>query len=195
MSRIAATVSVALPAVALALMCHPAEAAAPHGNPWDGVIDAAARRLLTADPVAVAKWHSHQPIDDPAREQQVLAAVEAQATPLGLDPDYVHRVFRDQLDATKDVERARIAAWTGDPASAPAAGTGLAAIRGQIDSLDRIMVEGLAENTAAAHSPVCRAEVVAAVTGAAVRHRLDPVTARALFDATRDYCAEGDTPR
>jgi chorismate mutase len=188
-SRIAVTLS----AVTLALVWHCASAAPSGANPWDGMVDAAARRLLAADPVAVAKWHSHQPIDAPGRERQVLATVTEQAGRLGLDRGYAQRVFRDQLDATKAVEYARIAAWTRDPASAPRAGSGLTAIRVLIDALDRDMVERLAGNVAAAGRPGCRADVAAAAGRAAARYRLDPVTARALRDATRDYCLPDDT--
>lgn len=47
------------------------------------LVDLAAQRVLVGDKVAAAKFGTDQPIDDPAREQQILDSVAARwlATP------------------------------------------------------------------------------------------------------------------
>ncbi|HUO39125.1 MAG TPA: chorismate mutase, partial [Mycobacterium sp.] len=44
-------------------------------SPLDALVDAAAQRLQTADPVAAVKWQTGSNIDDPPRVSQVLGAV------------------------------------------------------------------------------------------------------------------------
>ncbi|MFK4066420.1 chorismate mutase [Streptomyces sp. NPDC029674] len=48
---------------------------------------------------AAAKYGTGSPIDDPARERQVLEAVAGQAEEIGADPEATVRVFRDQIEA------------------------------------------------------------------------------------------------
>ncbi|MFI6036147.1 chorismate mutase [Streptomyces sp. NPDC051315] len=55
--------------------------------------------------MAAATWGTDNPIDDPAREQQVLDAVAAQAERAGADPEEVRRIFRDRIEANKIVQR------------------------------------------------------------------------------------------
>jgi chorismate mutase len=52
------------------------------GRPLQPIVEAVALRLTTADTVAASKWRSNAPIDDPAREEQVLASVAAQVRPM-----------------------------------------------------------------------------------------------------------------
>ena len=83
------------------------------------LVDAAAQRLQTADPVAANKWLTGGPITDPARVQQVLATVSADAGSHGIATDYVTGVFTDQINATEGIEYSRFAWWKFDPSAAP----------------------------------------------------------------------------
>ena len=79
----------------------PATADAEPVDPLYRLVDTAAQRLATADPVAAFKWvNGGPPIDDPPRAAAVLDAVDADATAHGVDPDYVRAIFTDQIDAT-----------------------------------------------------------------------------------------------
>jgi chorismate mutase-like protein len=69
-------------------------------SPLQALVDAAARRLQTADPVAASKFRTGGQVDDPQREQQVIDAVTADAALAHIDAGYVHNVFRNQIDAT-----------------------------------------------------------------------------------------------
>ena len=105
-------------------------------SPLQALVDAAARRLQTADPVAASKFRTGGQVDDPQREQQVIDAVTADAALAHIDAGYVHNVFRNQIDATDSLEHSRFAQWKLDPASAPASAPDLSASRATIDTLN-----------------------------------------------------------
>ncbi|UXA17381.1 chorismate mutase [Mycobacterium sp. SMC-4] len=184
-SRLAA--GAAATAAALAMLVAPAAAAQPPSTLED-LIDATARRLEVAEPVALAKFHSGQPVKDPQREQQVIDAVSAEASLLGADPAVVTAVFRDQIDASVGIQYARLSQWTLDPASAPAAAEDLAAARAVLDEVNRQMVSEIAEQRAVLQSPVCPAELDQAKAVVADARGFDPLYRQALDVATRSYC-------
>ncbi|AKS36724.1 chorismate mutase [Mycolicibacterium goodii] len=166
---------------------------APHASAEDtdpllALVDAAAQRLQTADPVAASKFRSGGAIDDPEREQQVIAAVTADATRHDIDPGYVHDVFRNQIDATSSVEHTRFAQWKLDPAAAPTSAPDLAASRQKIDTLNRTMVDEIARQWPVLHSPACRPDLDRAIDAVAAARGFDPVYRRALEYATHSYC-------
>ncbi|MGW2207417.1 chorismate mutase [Streptomyces sp. NPDC001774] len=83
------------------------------------IVRLAAERVMTADTVAAAKWGTTQPIDDPAREKTVLDSAATQAAKHGIDRATVQRIFKDQIAANKDVQRALYAQWQEHPAEQP----------------------------------------------------------------------------
>ncbi|MCV7434883.1 chorismate mutase [Mycolicibacterium bacteremicum] len=178
------------PLVAAALLL--ATVAPPAGadvlSPLLPLVDAAAQRLQTADPVAAAKYLTGGAISDPPREQQVLDGVAAAAQAQGADPGYVREVFRDQIDATVSLQHSLFAYWKIDPAAAPVTAPDLAATRAKIDALNQTMVTEIAQRWQELHDPSCPAERDAAITEASVNRGLDPVFRRALEYATHDYC-------
>ena len=99
-SALRAGIEVGAVAVLVAtLLATPARADA--GNALSELVDAAAQRLQIADPVAAFKWNTHGAIEDPGRVQQELSALGAAATGKHIDPNYVSRVFRDQINASR----------------------------------------------------------------------------------------------
>ncbi|MGY4649648.1 chorismate mutase [Mycobacterium sp. URHB0021] len=157
-------------------------------SPLQALVDAAAQRLETADPVAASKFRTGGQVDDPQREQQVIDAVTADATSARVDAGYVHDVFRNQIDATDSVEHSRFAQWKLDPASAPASAPDLSASRDIIDKLNHSIVGEIAKQWSALHSPSCPADLDAAVQAVAQVRNLDPVYRQALAYATHSYC-------
>ena len=174
--------------VALALATAVPAAGADVISPLLPLVDAAAQRLQTADPVAAAKYLTDGAISDPAREQQVLDSVAAAAQTRGADPGYVREVFRDQIDATVSLQHSLFAYWKIDPAAAPVTASDLAATRAKIDALNQTMVTEIAQQWQELHDPSCPAELAASVDEAARNRGLDPVFRRALEYATHDYC-------
>ncbi len=152
------------------------------------LVDAAAQRLQTADPVAAAKWLNGGPITDPARVQQVLAAVSAEADSSGLPGDYVTTLFTDQINATEAIQYSRFAGWKLNPATAPVAAPDLSASRAQIDGLNQRMLEEIAEELTVLRSPDCPSRLDAAKSTVAAQRGLDPLYQQALDAATRSYC-------
>ncbi|WP_431039374.1 gamma subclass chorismate mutase AroQ [Streptomyces sp. P6-2-1] len=76
-------------------------------------------RLRVSDDVAASKYATGSPVDDPAREAQVLRQVREQAAAAGGDPDAAAAFFRDQIAASKTVQKGLLARWTARPAEAP----------------------------------------------------------------------------
>lgn len=163
-------------------------ATADDASPLVPLVDAAAQRLQTADPVAASKFRSGGAIDDPDREQQVIAAVTGDATRHNIDPGYVHDVFRNQIDATSSVEHTRFAQWKLDPAAAPSSAPDLSESRQKIDTLNRTMVDEIARQWPVLHSPVCRPDLDRALDAVATARGFDPVYRHALEYATHSYC-------
>ncbi len=164
-------------------------AEADEASPLTPLVDAAATRLQTADPVAAFKWLANGSIEDRARADQVLAAVTADARTAGIDPDYVRQVFTDQINATEAVEYRRFSEWKLDPAAAPSTAPDLSESRSAIDALNEVMVAEIAANRQLMQSPDCVDDRDGAVAVVASGHQLDALYRDALDFATRSYCS------
>jgi chorismate mutase len=173
-----------------ALAAVPAAAADP-GDPLHDLIDAAAQRLATADPVAASKWLSGGPITDPVRVGQVLDQVAAEAVKDGVSTDYVKKVFTDQINATEGIQYSRFAGWKFDPATAPSVAPDLSASRAVIDGLNHRMVDQIGTQWPVLQSPQCAADLAAAKAAVAAERGLDDLYRAALDVATRSYCPAG----
>ena len=174
--------------VALCIAVPQAVVGAQPAMPLYRLVDAAAQRLATADPVAAAKWINRGPITDRQRADAVLDAVADDATAHGIDRAYVRTVFADQIDATEGVQYTRFGQWKFDPAGAPTTAPDLAESRSQIDGFDRTMVEEFARQWDWLHGPHCTAELNGATAAVADARQLDPLYRHALSAATRSYC-------
>lgn len=177
----------AIALAALAVAAAPA-AGADVPSPLNPLVDAAAQRLLTAEPVAASKYLTGGQIQDPQREAQVLDTVATAAQAQGTDPAYVREVFRDQIDATVSLQYSLFGDWKVDPAAAPDTAPDLASTRTTIDGLNQTMVSEIAHRWPELHAPSCRAELAAGIDEVAADRGLDPLYRRALEYATHDYC-------
>jgi chorismate mutase len=176
-------------AAALFLAGAPTTAHAQPPGPLFALVDTAAARLATADPVAAYKWINGGPITDRQRADQVLESVGADAQAHGIDAQYVRRIFTDQIDATEGVEYIRFGQWKFDPATAPTTAPDLGESRSQIDGFNKAMVEEIALQSNWLHGPGCTAQLAQATEAVATARRLDPLYRQALTSATRSYCA------
>jgi chorismate mutase len=158
-------------------------------NPLIDLVDAAAQRLQTAEPVAATKWINGGSIEDPPRVEQVLAAVSGDATGKGVDPGFVRQMFTDQIHATEAIEYSRFAQWKLDPAAAPSVAPDLAASRAAIDRLNTAMVEQVAHQWSVLHSPGCAGVLDDARATVTNTRTLDPLYQQALAFSTHSYCA------
>ena len=158
-------------------------------SPLTELVDAAAQRLQLAEPVAAFKWSAHGAIEDPGRVRQELAKLGADATAKHIDPEYVARVFGDQINATEAIEYSRFADWKLNPSSVPAASPDLSASRSTIDILNQTMLTQIALNWDLLHSPACAVQLDEARSDVIRARQPDGLYQQALSLATQSYCA------
>jgi chorismate mutase len=175
-------------AAALAVMPMTAKAHGDDAGPLVDLVDAATQRLQTAEPVAATKWITGGSIEDPPRVAQVLMAVATDATRKGVEPDYVRRMFTDQIHATQALEYSRFAQWKLDPASAPGAAPDLASSRATIDRLNTEIVDQIALQSPVLRSPDCARLLSDAKAVVIAARTLDPLYQQALDLSTQSYC-------
>jgi chorismate mutase len=172
------------------LFAGPASATPAPASPLWPVASLAAERLATADLVAAAKWGTDSPIDDPAREQQVLDSVAAQARQIGADPDEVRRIFRDQIEANKVVQRGLYRRWTAHPEQAPTTKPDLNVVRQQINRINTELVQTLADSAPARTAPSCRPELALAVVEIHHERHPDGLHTAALVRSLPSVCRD-----
>jgi chorismate mutase len=169
----------------------PSSTAAPSAtsaDPLGGLVALAIERINTADTVSAAKFGTAQPIDDPAREQQVLNAVAAQSPGVGVNPTESAQFFRDQIEANKDDQRGLYQQWTAHPALRPTNKPDLTTtVRPELDRLTPEILRQLRVTTAARHGGTqCTAQLRRATAAAA--GPLDQLHRDALAVALRSVC-------
>ena len=157
-------------------------------RPLEPIARAVSLRLATADAVAAAKWGTPSPIDDPAREAQVLGAVAAQAADEGLSAVRVQQIFRDQIEANKEVQRALFAWWSVAPGAAPTVRPDLTQVRPVIDRQNLDILLQLREQEAVLAGPGCVPALVDAAVAVAAEQRLDPLHQATLARALVSIC-------
>ncbi|MGO4428097.1 gamma subclass chorismate mutase AroQ, partial [Streptomyces sp. MCAF7] len=129
------------------------------------------------------------PIDDPERERQVLEAVAEQARALGADPEVTVRIFRDQIEANKLVQRGLYHRWEADPAQAPTERPDLSKVRLEINRINGELVRAIADSERARAERSCTGRLP--VAALRVRHdrQLDALHSVALERALPSVCA------
>ncbi|MGG2465000.1 chorismate mutase [Streptomyces sp. RGM 3693] len=147
-----------------------------------------AERLATADLVAAAKWGTGSPIDDPVREREVLDAVAAQARQLGADPEATVRIFRDQIEANKLVQRGLYRRWTADPTQAPTTRPDLARVRAEINRINGELVRAIAASPQARRAPGCVPWLTVSALRVGQERHLDVLHAAGLARSLRSVC-------
>jgi chorismate mutase len=164
------------------------QTAAAHG--LTSVTDLVAQRLLLADKVAAAKYGTDTPIDDPVREAQILADVRDRAAAVGLDPDAVTVVFRDQIEANKLVQRGLYARWDANPGERPAERPDLAEeVRPALDRITTGLLAALRDTERGRAVPSCGPRLATAAGWSALTHRLDALHLEGLGRALPSVCA------
>ena len=157
-------------------------------RPLEPIAQAVSLRLATADAVAAAKWGTSSPIDDPAREAQVLGAVASQAADEGLSAGRVQQIFRDQIEANKEVQRALFGWWSVAPGAAPTVRPDLTQVRPVIDRQNADILLQLREQEAVLAGPGCVPALVDAAVAVAAEQRVDPLHQATLARALVSIC-------
>jgi len=111
----------------------------------DTLIELIFQRLSLAEDVAAEKFSSGRPVDDPAREQQILDRVARTLEGAGPYQQAVLQFFRNQIAANKIIQRGLHQHWRAHPEEIPAVHPGLAdQIRPELDRITARMVWQLA---------------------------------------------------
>jgi chorismate mutase len=156
--------------------------------PFYQLVDTAAQRLATADPVAATKWINGGAITDPERANKVLDAAGADATTHGIEPAYVRTVFTDQISTSEGIQYTRFGQWKLDPGTAPTTAPDLSASRAQIDGFNKTLVDEIALHWNSLHSQGCGQDLSDAKAAVIAARGLDPMYQQALSTATRSFC-------
>ena len=93
------------------MACSSAALADGDDTPLTNLIALSSQRLALAEPVARWKWAHHEPITDQPREAALLAGIDSRAKAAGIDPAFAQLFFRDQIEASKDVQNALFDNW------------------------------------------------------------------------------------
>jgi len=177
------------------IMC--AEAGAHPQNGIDNLqplVETSARRLVIAEQVALAKWDSGTPVEDTAREAQVIAGVIQAGESRGLHPAAVANFFRGQIEANKLVQYSLLAEWRRAGKAPDHTAVDLAdTIRPELNALEKTLIAELAETAEIRASASCRTDIAKAVGKyvSAHKNRFSPLEAIALDRAMAAACTSG----
>ncbi len=171
---------------------------APRGARADGdetamtnLVALVSQRLALAVPVAQWKWANHRPITDAPREAVLLDSVAKRAEAGGVDAAYAHTFFRDQIEASKQVQSALFERWR---ASAPPSGSApdlATSTRPQLDKITAALVPALARVQPWRDTPDCPARLTRAIKNWKMLTRYGDVDAGALNTALSHVCTAG----
>jgi len=121
-------------------------------------------RLLLASDVAQYKWNHHLPIEDAAREAQVIEALGKRADALGVPQPWAQAFFRAQIEASKTAQTELFQGWDvfrrGEFAGAPDLAT---VTRPKLDKLTDELLHAIAENWTVLGDPKRSADVARAM--------------------------------
>ncbi|MFL4945868.1 chorismate mutase [Streptomyces sp. MMS24-I31] len=185
---------VSTPAVAGPRAMQGATASLRDGQLLEPVVSLAAARALMADKVAAAKYGTGTPIDDPVREQQVLDSMAGRGQAMGLDPADVRRVFRDQIEANKLVQRQLFRLWDTGVLPPPTDRPSLAEIRPVIDRLNGDLLAALADAGSVRTTPGCWANLAWSWQAVVREQHLNALHTVALARAVPSLCMPGRAP-
>jgi chorismate mutase len=102
----------------------------------DMLIELVVQRLTLGQDVAAVKYASGQPIDDPIREQKILQSAAHALNRTGLYQKIGRQFFRDQIEASKVIQRGLHHRWYAHPKEVPAVHRNLAAeVRPELDRI------------------------------------------------------------
>jgi chorismate mutase len=149
------------------------------------------QRLSLAEPVAHWKWEHHKPITDTPREDALLADVQKRAVAAGVDPEFARAFFRDQIDASTEVQKALFESWHTSQAPAGAAPDLATVTRPQLDRLTGQLIGALAQIQPLRASADCPSRLGRALANWKQLTRYDSSRAEAINEALGHVCQGG----
>ncbi len=160
-------------------------------TPLTNLIALSSQRLALAEPVARWKWAHHEPITDQPREAALLAGIDSRAKAAGIDPAFAQAFFRDQIEASKDVQNALFDNWR---KSRPPEGTPPDLARDTRPKLDRVtnsLLTALARVEPLRHADDCPLRLANSIARWKHLTRYDSALNAPLERALSHVCAAG----
>ena len=150
-------------------------------DPLAHLLDLIDQRLAIGEEVARSKWNSGAPVEDAAREREIVDAIGVQAAVHNLEPAFAQEFFRAQIEASKIVQNARLAQWRASKQPSFDNVPELQRdIRPQLDRLTTAMLAALAQAMPALGTPDANARLAAHATDAPHAAALAPLRKSAL---------------
>jgi len=160
-------------------------------TPLTNLIALSSQRLAWAEPVARWKWARHESITDEPREAALLARMDVRAKAAGIDPAFAQAFFRDQIEASKDVQNALFDNWR---KSRPPEGTPPDLARDTRPQLDRVtdsLLRALAGVEPLRHADDCPLRLADSIARWKHMTRYDSAQNAPLARALSHVCAAG----
>lgn len=163
-----------------------AAAATPAPAELPALLGSIEQRLNIADQVALSKWDSKKPVEDRAREREVIAGAVVLAPEYKLEPALVEQFFAAQIEANKLVQYGLLMDWRLRGEAPNSARPDLVGqIRPQLDGLQKALLSQLAAFASYRSSPDCPQWVASAVD----RGNRDALHRLALTRAIGELCS------
>jgi chorismate mutase len=179
-------------AAALSFACAAPANADGDDTAFTNLIALVSQRLALAEPVARYKWARREPITDEPREAALLKHVEDKAKAAQVDPDFAHQFFRDQIDASKDVQNALFANWRALKAAPESAPPDLATdTRPKLDRLTQQLITALSRVEPIRHADDCPLRLADSVARWKHLTRYNSSMNEPLMHALSHVCASG----
>lgn len=150
-----------------------------------------AQRLALTEPVAHWKWAHRKPVTDAPREAALLDDVQKRASAAGIDPAFARAFFRDQIDASTQVQKALFETWHTSQAPADPAPDLATATRPALDRLTGQLLGALARVEPLRVSADCPVRVARSVAAWKQLTRYDSARADAMNRALGHVCETG----
>jgi len=157
------------------------------------LVETSARRLSIAESIALAKWDTQAPVEDAAREAQVIVSAIHAGESKGLDQASVSNFFRAQIEANKLVQYSLLADWRRAGKAPDHAPIDLVrTIRPELDQLETALIAELAETAAIRATASCRPDIAKAVGKyvSSNKTKLGPLRRIALDRALAAACTD-----
>lgn len=153
------------------------------------LVETTARRLAIAEQIALSKWDTQLPVEDPLREERVIVNVTKEGQSRGLDRSLVSGFFRAQIEANKLVQYSLLGQWRRVGTAPDHAPINLVEkIRPELDVLDMELIAQLAETTTIRANASCHADIAKAIGKYTTGHATRPLMAIALDRALAATC-------
>ena len=160
-------------------------------NQLQPLVETSAHRLNLAQEVAYAKWDNGTAVEDPPREERVIASAVTEGKTEGLDPAVVSQFFRAQIEANKNVQSSLLSTWH-KLGKAPDHQTKdlTTMIRPQLDEIQKQLIQELVTTASVRASATCRLDLAAAESAYLTTHQISAadVQAAALKQSLAVFC-------